>query len=218
LQAQAALNASGSADKTALGAEIANAYEGFGKPIDLATLASQLGMTQSDIGSYIGSAAQQIAKENTDAGLSTVARLDAANSLANHNITADLNKRGILNSGETGYELDHQNLSYRQASSDAYQKFLGYLQNYQSGYLAAQEKRAEALAQAYSDAADRQFGLWGNSGGGGGGGGGGAPAPTPTAETPAPTSSYVGGSLPGKVGGGVTPINPFLLRNLGLGR
>lgn len=155
--AEAALSGSQSADQNALGANIANAYESFGKPIDLGALAAALGMSQADIQNYLGTDAQKIAQENTDAGTSTVARLDQANQNATRQILANLNKRGLLNSGETGYALDQQNLGYRQAQQDAYSKFLGYLQQYQQGYLAAQQQRATALANAVNAAADRQY-------------------------------------------------------------
>lgn len=198
--AEAALSGSQAADQNALGAEIKNAYEGFGKPVDLATLASQLGMNQADIQNYLGSDAQKIAQENTDAGTSTTARLDQANQNATRGIVAGLNKRGMLYSGDTGHQLDQQNLGYRQAQQDAYSKFLGYLQQYQQGYLTAQQQRAAALAAAINSAADRQLSLnqslpggasggggaggstTGGSGGGGSGGGGGSaafPAPIP---------------------------------------
>lgn len=155
--ASAALAASGTNNLNALDAQIANAYEGFGKNVDLASLAKQLGMSQADIQNAIDPGAQKLAQENTAAGTSTVARLDAANNIANQKIIASLNARGMLRSGETGYALDQQNLSYRQAESDAYQKFLGYLQQYQQGYLTAQQKNSSDLAAAYSAAADRQY-------------------------------------------------------------
>ena len=165
--AEAALSGSQGADQNALGAEIANAYESFGnpldqsgKPIDLAALASQLGMTQADLQNYLGPDAQKIAQENTDAGTSTIARLNQANTNATRQILANLNKRGLLNSGEAGYQLDQQNLGYRQAQQDAYSKFLGYLQQYQQGYLAAQQQRASSLANAVNSAADRQYNLY----------------------------------------------------------
>jgi len=157
--AEAALSGSQAADQNALGAEIKNAYEGFGKPVDLSTLASQLGMTQADIQNALGPDAQKIAQENTDAGTSTVARLDQANQNATRAILAGLNKRGLLNSGDTGYQLDQQNLGYRQAQQDAYSKFLGYLQQYQQGYLTAQQQRAATLASSINSAADRQYNL-----------------------------------------------------------
>ena len=157
--ASAALAAGGAQNQAQLNAELANAYESFGKNIDLSQLATQLGMTQADLQNALGPDVQKLAQENTNAGLSTVSRLDKANQDATRNIIANLNKRGILHSGEAGYELDQQNLGYRQAQSDAYQKFLGYLQQYQQGYLAAQQKNASDLAGAYNSAADRQYNL-----------------------------------------------------------
>lgn len=144
-------------NQTQLDAELANAYESFGKNIDLASLAQSLGMTQSDLQNALGPDVQKLAQENTDAGLSTQARLDQANQKATQQIIANLNKRGLLHSGEAGYELNQQNLGYRQAQSDAYQKFLGYLQQYQQGYLAAQQANAQKLADAYNAAGDRQY-------------------------------------------------------------
>lgn len=117
-------------------------------------------MSQADIQNALGPNAQKLAQENTSAGLSTTARLDEANQHAIRQIRANLNQRGILNSGETPYQLDQENLSYRQAQQDAYQKFLGYLQQYQQGYLTAQNQRAQALAAAYNDAANRVYGLY----------------------------------------------------------
>lgn len=114
-------------------------------------------MTQADLQDAFGPDVQKLAQENTAAGLSTTARLDQANQKATRDIIANLNRRGILHSGEAGYQLDQQNLGYRQAQFDAYQKLLGYLQQYRAGYLAAEQQRAQALAQAYSAAADRVY-------------------------------------------------------------
>lgn len=155
--AQAALAAGGAANQTALDSQLANAYESFGKNVDLNTLAQQLGMSAADLQTALGPEVQRLAQENTNAGLSTTARLDKANQDAIRQITANLNRRGILHSGEAGYQLDQQNLGYRQASSDAYQKLLGYLQQYQQGYLSAQQQNAQSLAGAYSSAADRVY-------------------------------------------------------------
>lgn len=151
----AAIAAGGAQNQAALGGQISSAYETFGKNIDLSQLASSLGMTQADLQGALSPDVQKLAQENTDAGLSTTARLDQANTKATRQIMQSLNKRGILNSGEAGYQLDQQNLGYRQAQSDAYSKFLGYLQQYQQGYLSAQQKGAGDLATAYGSAADR---------------------------------------------------------------
>lgn len=157
--AAAALAAGGANTLAGRNTAITNAFETFGKPIDLAALASQLGMSQADLQNALTPDVQKLAQENTDAGLSTTSRLDQANQKATRDIVANLNKRGILHSGEAAYQLDQQNLGYRQAQADAYQKFLGYLQQYQQGYLAAQQKNSSDLAGAYSSAADRQYNL-----------------------------------------------------------
>lgn len=125
--------------------------------MDFGALAKQLGMSLADVQNALGPDAQKLAQENTGAGLSTQARLNLANNDAISRIKAELNKRGLLNSGETGFELDRQNLGYRQAQSDATQKLLGFLQQYQQGYLSAQQQREGVLSGAYSDAANRQF-------------------------------------------------------------
>lgn len=138
-------------------------------------------MSQADIQNYLGPDAQKIAQENTDAGTSTTSRLDQANQNATRAILAGLNKRGLLNSGESGYQLDQQNLGYRQAQQDAYSKFLSYLQQYQQGYLTAQQQRAASLATSINSAADRQYNL---------------NQSPPAAAAPAPPAPPVGGATP----------------------
>jgi hypothetical protein len=159
LDVQGLLAAGGASDMASRNAAIQNAYVQFGGNVgDLSQIAKQLGMTEADVQNALGPDAQRLAQENTSAGLSTQARLSQANQDAIQKIKAELNKRGLLNSGETGFELDRQNLGFRQAQSDATQKLLGYLQQYQQGYLSAQQGREGTLAQAYGDAANRQFG------------------------------------------------------------
>jgi hypothetical protein len=136
---------------------IQRAVTQFGSVPDLTSLAKQLGMSLADVQNALGPQIAQLAKENTDAGLSTEARLGQANTDAISSIRSELNKRGLLNSGETGYQLDRQNTSYRQAESDATNKLLDYLNQYQQGYLTAQQQREGTLSSAFSDAANRQF-------------------------------------------------------------
>lgn len=150
------MNAGNAQNQNALNAELANAYETFGSNIDLSKLAQSLGMNEADLQGVLNPAIQQLAKENTDAGLSTQARLQQANDKAKQQTLADLNKRGLLHSGEAGYQLDQLNTGYRQAQSDAYQKFLGYLQQYQQGYLSALGQNTTNLTNAISSAATRQ--------------------------------------------------------------
>jgi hypothetical protein len=138
---------------------LANAYETFGSNVDLASLAQSLGMTQSDLQNALTPAVQQLAQENTQSGLSTQARLNQQNDIAKRQTIAALNAKGQLHSGEAGYQLDQLNTGYRQAQSDAYQKLLGYLQQYQQGYLSALNANTGNLTNAISSAATRQAGL-----------------------------------------------------------
>lgn len=157
---QSAINAGNAQNQDALNSEIANAYETFGNSgIDLSALAKSLGMTQADLQNAITPDVQQLAQENTNAGLSTQARLQQANDQAKQQTLANLNKRGLLHSGETGYQLDQLNLGYRQAQSDSYQKLLGYLQQYQQGYLSALNANTGNLTNAIDAAATRQASL-----------------------------------------------------------
>jgi hypothetical protein len=157
LDAQNALLAGSAGDLASRNALIQRALVNFGSVPDLATLAKQLGLSQEDLSGLAGSDVQRLAQENTDAGLSTQARLAQANQDAIRQLTNQLNARGLLNSGESAYELDRQDTGYRQAQSDATQKLLDYLNQYQQGYASAQAQRAQALASAYGSAADRQF-------------------------------------------------------------
>jgi hypothetical protein len=114
-------------------------------------------MSQADLQSALGPDVQKLTDENTASGLSTTARLDKANTDSIRQAINALNARGMLNTGETAHQLDNLNLGYRQAQSDAYTKLLGALQGYQGNYADAQQKNALQLAQAYSDAAGRQY-------------------------------------------------------------
>jgi hypothetical protein len=116
-------------------------------------------MTPEELQGILGPQTQQIAQQNTAAGLSTSARLAQANTDAVRKIKNELNARGLLNSGETGFQLGREQQSYGQAQFDARSKLLDYLNQYQGGWLAAQQGNAQSLAQAASQAADRQYSL-----------------------------------------------------------
>lgn len=157
LDAKNALAAGGVQDIASRNAALARGVVAFGKAPDFSALAKSLGMSEADIQNALGPDVAKLAQENTDAGTSTEARLGQANTDAIRQIRASLNKRGILNSGEAGFQLDRQNTGYRQAEYDANQKLLDYLNQYQQGYVSAQQNKQGQLATAYSDAANRQY-------------------------------------------------------------
>lgn len=144
-------------DVNARNAAIQSALVQFGEVPDVHALAQQLGMSDEDIAGVLGPDAQKLARDATASGLSTVSRLDQQHNDSLLHLKNELNKRGLLNSGEAGYQLDREGTGYRQAQFDSRAKLLQYLQQYQQGYLSAQQGRAGQLSQAYSDAAGRAY-------------------------------------------------------------
>lgn len=108
-----------------------------------------------DIASDINGTVQQLAQQNTAAGLSTVGRLGQA---YHDNVKAlqdSLAARGILSSGETGYQLGRQNTQYQQSKYDALQQLLDLLANYQGSFLSNEGQLRQLLSGAAQGAAGR---------------------------------------------------------------
>lgn len=124
-----------------------------------------------------------LAQQNTDAGLSLVARLNQQKDLGQRGIMNDLAGRGMLQSGETGYQLGQLGLGYRQQQYDARQELLDYLGGVQSAFAQNQTNREYQLGQGILESQQTQAGQpWNYGGYSGGSGGGGAPAPAPAAS------------------------------------
>lgn len=96
-----------------------------------------------------------LAQENTAAGLSTVARINQAHQDAIEGIRNALASRGILSSGETGYQLGREDLATTKTRYDATQQLLDYLNGVQSGFVQSERARSMGLANAASAAASR---------------------------------------------------------------
>jgi hypothetical protein len=125
----------------------------------LSGAAQALGLQTTDLNGIIDPATQALAQKNTEAGLSTEARLSKAHTDAMRAIKNSLAARGALRSGEAGYQLGNEQQAYTQAEYDSKQQLLDYLSSYQQGYLQAEQQRQQQLAQASSDAANRQQAL-----------------------------------------------------------
>ncbi|HEY5990915.1 MAG TPA: hypothetical protein VIV12_31645 [Streptosporangiaceae bacterium] len=126
------------ADKAALLAQQRRAIIQFGEAIP---------------GSNVGKEALGSALQNTRAGLSITARVNQAHLDAIRQLTNTLAARGLLRSGETGYQTGREQQAYGTAQYDARQKVLDYLSGIQSAYDQAQQQRQWALAQAAMSAA-----------------------------------------------------------------
>ena len=189
-QLSSGLGANNASNDAQRSAELGQALASFGGPVDLNSIAKQLGLTTTDLQGLDSATIQQLAKEADQSGVSTSARLDAANTKALLNLKNNLNARGLLRSGEAGYQLGQQNQNYQNAEFDARQKLLSTLQQYQQGYLAAKAQAAAQLAQGGNDAYGR---VMQGYGGLTQAQGPQAPAPAPppaTAPSAAPSSQF----------------------------
>lgn len=155
LQAEAGLQASGVANLADRNAAFQTNVIDYGQLPDLNKAASALGLSASDLQSILGPDVGKLAQENTQAGTSILARLNAANAKTIEGIKNSLAARGIYRSGETGYQLGQQNQAYTNSQYDATKSLLGSLAGLQNSYVSAEQARQMALAQAASDAADR---------------------------------------------------------------
>jgi hypothetical protein len=141
---------------------------------------------------YMDATVPGLAQQNTQAGTSLLARLMKAAKDARMQTVNQLAARGILSSGETGYQLGELALAQKQAEYDARTQMLSQLNELQAGNASADLARKLAEIDAAMAAYGRQSsnpantGLGGmypvSSGGfsGGGSTGGGVNTPVPT--------------------------------------
>jgi hypothetical protein len=114
-------------------------------------LAKAQGLSAADV---------QATQANYDAGNADLARLDQQNKLAHQAIINQLAGRGILFSGETGYQEQQQGRAYGQQTYDLRTSVLDYLQQladqYQQELESEREGEEQALAAATSNAIAQQ--------------------------------------------------------------
>jgi hypothetical protein len=143
---------------------------------------------------YMDATVPGLAQQNTQAGTSLLARLMKAAQDARLQTVNQLAARGILSSGETGYQLGELALAQKQAEYDARTGVLSQLNELQAGNASAELARKLAEIDAAMAAYGRQSsnpantGLGGmypvSSGGFGGGGSTGGGVNTPVPSTP----------------------------------
>jgi hypothetical protein len=109
-------------------------------------------------GMNLGNAAQ-LAQQNTAAGLSTVARLSTQHQDAVRTITNALAGRGLIRSGETGYQQGREDTRYTQTQYDARQKLLDYFSQVQGSFTQSERARQAAYAMGISQAEMAQLAM-----------------------------------------------------------
>lgn len=102
----------------------------------------------------IDDATRALAEKNTQAGTSTYARLRDAYQKSVRDSMRQNAARGILRSGDTGYQLGQRELESRQALSDTVGKFLEYLQTgvygpYAQALANLNQQERDALMKVY---------------------------------------------------------------------
>lgn len=165
LQSQADLAAGSFADRAGLKAGRQKAIINFGE------WRPDFGDLQGDI----DPATQQLAQQNTAAGLSTRARLDKALKDNLRIVRSMLAARGALQSGELGHQLGEEDLRFRTAEYDSRRQLSEYLAGMASVFAQAEQQRAYQRSAAAAAAAGR----------GVAGGTGGPPPSAPPAAPPA---------------------------------
>lgn len=144
----------------------------------------------ADLPSTVGALADQ----NTAAGLSTLARLARWNETQTRQIQNGLAARGMMQSGELGYQLGEQGLGYRQQQYDAAQDLLAKLFGVYSSSASNEQQRQMQLAQLAMQVAGERASnpaYYTGSGGGGSSGGGSVVTPPPSGTSGAGGSTYL---------------------------
>jgi hypothetical protein len=155
--------------------------------------------TDERLGKALDATTAQLAKENTKAHLSTVSRLQDQYDQGYRQGVNALAARGLLHSGETGYQLGLLQRGLQQSRYGAAQQLLDYLGGQWSGYAQSEAGRQQQLVDAMNAAVSRLLsypalapgvsssGTSGSSSSGSGSGSGSA-SPHPTALNPAVTA------------------------------
>ncbi len=139
----------------------------------------------SNLSGAFGGDTQKLAQENTQSGLSILARINQAHADQQRYITNRLAAHGLLESGETGFQMGREQTNYAGAQQDSTTKLLDYLSGINSGV--AQYLQMQALMNAIRNLMTQ--------GPPGGGGPSGPPADQPQGSAAPPV--YQGGYWPG---------------------
>jgi hypothetical protein len=180
------------ADRAQRNASMQRAMEDYGLMPDLSGSASQLGLTNTDLSQIQTPEAQTLANANTTSGMSTTAQLNLARSNALKNIVNALAGRGMMRSGDTGYNTGQEEQAATLAQYNAQKTLLDYLAGIQSGYAAAVKQRQSDQYGQFSDAYGRVLSAYQN---------GLATTTSSTGSTPATTGSTTPVST-------LQPVNP----------
>jgi hypothetical protein len=105
------------------------------------------------LGSDVDDATRALAEQNTKSGLSLSAQLERQHK-DNQTALEDINAaKGILRSGQTGFETGRENLRHTGAQNDAVQQLLQFILGQYGGFAEAETGRANELADYTEESA-----------------------------------------------------------------
>lgn len=108
-----------------------------------------------DWGAILDPTTRSLAEQNTQAGLSILARLADAAKTAQRRTLNSLGARGAFRSGETGFQLGELTKSQNIAQYDARNNLADYIAGVQAAWVQSERQRLALLAQQQQDARDR---------------------------------------------------------------
>jgi hypothetical protein len=159
---EAEMAAQGKADAAGRDAALRRFIVSYGSLPDF----SQLGISGDALG-YLKKAmdpkTQELAANAEKEGLSVHARQAHDDMVSRRQIPSQLAARGLLHSGQTGYDLGQQAQNYKTTQYDTLNELLGNIEGTVSSYQQAERDRQMQLAMARMQAASDAFGNWGDS-------------------------------------------------------
>lgn len=156
MQLKALIDAQSQTDATKLGSNLSQLLVDFGEV--------PAGFTSS----YLPDTTAALASQNTAAGLSLLARLNRQAEDARRGSINDLAARGILSSGETGWQLGRLAQARKETEYDARRQLLDTFNQMNDAFAAAELQRKLALIDASISAYGRQASRQANLNYGGG--------------------------------------------------
>ena len=117
---------------------------------------SGLGVDPNLLGQDVTDLVKNLANQNTTAGLSQTARMQHEHEANMRRIADLLAARGILQSGELGYQVGEEGLQYKQLQYGAMRSLLDYINQANTGFAQSERDRQLGLFNAQRDAALRQ--------------------------------------------------------------
>jgi hypothetical protein len=125
----------------------------------------KMGISESARG-FLGGAIDQrtrdLAAKAEAEGLSVHARMAKENTVANRRIPSMLAGRGMLRSGQTGYDMGEQAQNYKIGQYDTLNELLSNVEGTVGNYLQGERDRQMQLAQARMQAAWDAYSNWGD--------------------------------------------------------